>query len=122
MNETQIIEVASADWHARNLSVPRETLLAGVERGKVLYFPNLRFAIDGGEQALLDPALADPSRKNISLEPNGGALHGVGVDRALSGQCAHAGRRALSRIQRPAARRADQLAAASGRNARNVLA
>jgi hypothetical protein len=57
--------------------VPRETLLAGVERGKVLYFPNLRFAIEGGEQALLDPALADPNRKNISLEPNGGALHGV---------------------------------------------
>jgi hypothetical protein len=60
--------------------VPRETLLAGVERGKVLYFPNLRFAIDGGEQALLDPALADPNRKNISLEPNGGALHGVAGD------------------------------------------
>jgi hypothetical protein len=55
MNETQIIEVANADWHGRNLSVPRETLLAGVERGKVLYFPNLRFAIEGGEQALLDP-------------------------------------------------------------------
>ena len=52
MNETQIIEVANADWHGRNLSVPRETLLAGVERGKVLYFPNLRFAIEGGEQAL----------------------------------------------------------------------
>ena len=80
MNETQIIEVANADWHARNLSVPRETLLAGVERGKVLYFPNLRFAIEGGEQALLDPALAEPSRKNISLEPNGGALHGVAGD------------------------------------------
>jgi len=77
MNETQIIEVASADWHGQHLSVPRETLLAGVERGKVLYFPNLRFAIEGGERALLDPALADPKRKNISLEPNGGALHGV---------------------------------------------
>ena len=76
MNETQIIEVANADWHARNLSVPRETLLAGVERGKVLYFPQLRFTIEDGERALLDPAIADPKRKNISLEPNGGALHG----------------------------------------------
>ena len=80
MNESQIIEVTSADWHGQDLSVPRETLLAGVERGKVLYFPNLRFAIEGGEQALLDPALADPNRKNISLEPNGGALHGVAGD------------------------------------------
>ena len=77
MSESQIIEVASGDWHAQNLSVPREQLLAAVENGKVLYFPNLRFAIEGGEQALLDPAIADPKRKNISLEPNGGALHGV---------------------------------------------
>ncbi|HLX01589.1 MAG TPA: Kdo hydroxylase family protein, partial [Trinickia sp.] len=77
MNESQIVEVASADWQAQNLSVPREQLRGAVERGKVLYFPNLSFAIEGGEQALLDPALADPKRKNISLEANGGALHGV---------------------------------------------
>ncbi|MDR5751396.1 MULTISPECIES: Kdo hydroxylase family protein [unclassified Caballeronia] len=77
MTESQIIEVASGDWQGRDLSVPRETLLAGVERGKVLYFPNLRFAIEGGEAALLDPKIADPKRKNISLVPNGGALAGV---------------------------------------------
>src|ERR1700744_1431261 len=77
MNETQIIKVATADWQGRNLPAPRETLLAGVERGKVLYFPNLRFAVEGGEQALLDPKIADPKRKNISLAPNGGALNGV---------------------------------------------
>ncbi|WP_118185473.1 Kdo hydroxylase family protein [Paraburkholderia phosphatilytica] len=77
MSESQIIEVASGDWQGQNLPVPRETLLAAVERGKVLYFANLRFAIEGGELALLDPAVADPKRKNISLEPNGGALHGV---------------------------------------------
>jgi 3-deoxy-D-manno-oct-2-ulosonic acid (Kdo) hydroxylase len=77
MSESQIIEVASGDWHAQNLSVPREALVAAVETGKVLYFPNLRFPIEGGEPALLDPAIADPKRKNISLEPNGGVLHGV---------------------------------------------
>ncbi|CAN7249710.1 Kdo hydroxylase family protein [Trinickia sp. LjRoot230] len=86
MNESQIIEVAAADWQGQGLSVPRETLVAGLEQGKVLYFPNLRFAIDGGEQALLDPAIADPQRKNISLDANGangangansGALRGV---------------------------------------------
>ncbi|PMS36942.1 3-deoxy-D-manno-octulosonic acid hydroxylase-like protein [Trinickia symbiotica] len=77
MNESQIIEVAAGDWQGQALSVRRETLLAALERGKVLYFPNLRFAIEGGEAALLDPALADPERKNISLEPKGGALRGV---------------------------------------------
>ncbi|HWX12798.1 MAG TPA: Kdo hydroxylase family protein [Trinickia sp.] len=77
MNESQIIEVAAGDWQGQGLSVARETLLAALERGKVLYFPNLRFAVEGGETALLDPALADPKRKNISLEPMGGALRGV---------------------------------------------
>lgn len=77
MSESQIIEVPSADWSGHNLSAPREQLLAAVEEGKVLYFPHLRFAIEGGEEALLDPALADPKRKNISLAPNGGALAGV---------------------------------------------
>jgi hypothetical protein len=77
MNESQIIEVTSADWHGQNLSQPRESLLNAVEEGKVLYFPNLSFELAGGERALLDPALADPKRKNISLDPDGGALHGV---------------------------------------------
>lgn len=77
MTESQIIEVTSADWHGGQLSTERETLLAGVERGKVLYFRNLEFPIIGGEKALLDPQIADPQRKNISLMPNGGALAGV---------------------------------------------
>ncbi|MCF2134706.1 MULTISPECIES: Kdo hydroxylase family protein [Burkholderiaceae] len=80
MSESQIIEVQTADWHGQHLSVPRETLLAAVESGKVLYFPRLRFAIEGGEPGLLDPAIADPKRKNISLAPNDGALHGVSGD------------------------------------------
>ncbi|MEX3557743.1 MAG: Kdo hydroxylase family protein [Burkholderia sp.] len=77
MSESQILEVSSADWHGQQLSMPREQLLAAVETGKVLYFPNLRFAIEGGEEALLDPVLADSKRKNISLAPNGGAVAGV---------------------------------------------
>jgi hypothetical protein len=80
MSESQIIEVASGDWQASGLPVPRETLRAALERGKVLYFPNLRFAIEDGETALLDPVRADPKRKNISLEPGGGALRGVNGD------------------------------------------
>ncbi|WP_296657853.1 Kdo hydroxylase family protein [Paraburkholderia sp.] len=77
MKESQIVEIASADWHGQHLSQPRETLLDAVEQGKVLYFPNLAFALDSSERSLLDPAIADPRRKNISLDPNGGALHGV---------------------------------------------
>lgn len=77
MKESQIVEVNCSDWEGSDLSVTRDTLRIALETGKVLYFPNLRFAIEGGETALLDPALADPKRKNISLDPNGGELRGV---------------------------------------------
>jgi len=82
MNESQIIEVTAGDWQGQGLSAPRETLRAALERGKVLYFPKLAFPIEGPEKALLDPAIADPTRKNISLEPAGGALRGVLGDAA----------------------------------------
>ncbi|MGH8190856.1 MAG: Kdo hydroxylase family protein [Rhodanobacteraceae bacterium] len=61
---------------------PRETLLAGVEAGQVLVFPAFPFALRTEELRLLDPALADPKRKNISLDPANGMLHGVRGDAA----------------------------------------
>ncbi|WP_374622025.1 Kdo hydroxylase family protein [Pandoraea sp.] len=76
----QIVTVESGDWQGAGLSVPRETLVAEVEAGKVLYFPHLAFAIDADEQRLLDPAIADPKRKNISLDPKTGVLVGVAAD------------------------------------------
>ncbi|SDV47806.1 Kdo hydroxylase family protein [Chitinasiproducens palmae] len=75
MPEAQIIEVAG-DWHGGNLSVPRTQLVASLERGRVLHFPRLEFALADDERALLDPAIADPKRKNISLDA-GGKLVGV---------------------------------------------
>ncbi len=43
----------------------------------MLHVPDFRFSLNAAEQALLNPSIADPKRKNISLEPNNGALHGV---------------------------------------------
>lgn len=48
-----------------------------LEQGKVLYLPSFDFRLLDEERGLLDPAIADPKRKNISLEPGNGALHGV---------------------------------------------
>ena len=48
-----------------------------LEQGKVLYLPSFDFSLRAEERGLLDPAIADPKRKNISLEPDNGALHGV---------------------------------------------
>jgi hypothetical protein len=82
MSTSQIIEV-QGDWHGGHLSAPREALVAGLERGRVLYFPTLGFALDDKEIALLNPSIADPKRKNISLRPDG-TLVGVADPAAVA--------------------------------------
>lgn len=71
---SQIITVTD---HGDRFTPPRMQLVAGAESGQVLYFPQLGFAIQPEEQRLLNPAIADPQRKNISLDTAGGKLHGV---------------------------------------------
>lgn len=60
----------------------REALVAAAEAGKVLVFPAFGFALKPEERRLLDPAIADPKRKNISLDPVDDALRGVLGDAA----------------------------------------
>ncbi|WP_337883408.1 Kdo hydroxylase family protein [Chromobacterium haemolyticum] len=76
-----------------------------LERGKVLYLPRFDFQLLAEEGRLLDPAIADPKRKNISLEPGNGALHGVvgGAEREAEA------RGLISRYQRAAADLASRL-------------
>jgi len=52
--------------------------VAALESGKVLFLPQFDFAVQPAELGLLNPQVADPKRKNISLEPQeNGKLHGV---------------------------------------------
>ncbi|WP_225721227.1 Kdo hydroxylase family protein [Candidatus Vallotiella sp. (ex Adelges kitamiensis)] len=83
MRASQIIEIHFVDCRGQHRSVSGETCLAAVESGKVLYFPRLKFIIEDSEQILLDPKIADPNRKNISLEANAGALRGISGDAAI---------------------------------------
>ncbi|MBX9382460.1 Kdo hydroxylase family protein, partial [Serratia marcescens] len=50
-----------------------------LEQGKVLFLPELAFTLSEQEMPLLDPALVDPKRKNISYQPLSGKLTGVAV-------------------------------------------
>ncbi|OQS41739.1 Kdo hydroxylase family protein [Chromobacterium haemolyticum] len=70
-----------------------------LEQGKVLYLPRFDFKLQAEEERLLDPAIADPKRKNISLEPDNGALHGVAGGAAREAEV----RGLISRYQRAAA-------------------
>lgn len=66
MSESQIMAV-EADWNGQSLSHGKDALAEALERGRVLYFQHLGFDLSESERRLLDPKLADPKRKNISL-------------------------------------------------------
>lgn len=84
MDASQLIEVSGGDWRGEGFSIPRENLLAELETGGVLYFPNLRFMFDEEETFLFNPACADPAHKNISLAADAGALLQEKADSASS--------------------------------------
>ena len=71
--QDRIVELGVRDWHAPG-SDPQ--WIAAVEDGKVLYFPQLAFALSGDEQALLKPELLASGVRNISWDSQRG-LKGV---------------------------------------------
>jgi len=82
--ESQIIEIDIGDWH---VPAPNDTWIAGLEAGKVLYFPHLPFELLPEEQALLTPEIRDPKVRNISLDERGhikGALGDTATQLALA--------------------------------------
>lgn len=52
-----------------------------LERGGLIEFPSMGFAIETGERDLIDAAVVSPKSKNISLGP-GGAVRGAVLDSA----------------------------------------
>ena len=63
--QTRLVRLDGDSWHAPGFD-PR--WVEAVEDGKVLYFPQLAFALSAREQALLGPALLQDGVRNISLD------------------------------------------------------
>src|SRR4249920_3377367 len=74
---TEVLRIDAGAWDGEVLQAVRGAAQLTVEQGHVLHLPQMPFALETAERALLDPALADPKRKNISLEPDGRGLRGV---------------------------------------------
>lgn len=82
--ESQIIEIDVADWQ---VDAPNQGWIAGLEAGKVLYFPHLPFELLPEEISLLRPDIRDPKVRNISLDASGhlkGALGDTATQLALA--------------------------------------
>lgn len=73
--ESQIIEIGVTDWQ---VAEPNPAWIAGLEAGKVLYFPQLPFELLPEENVLLKPEIRDPKVRNISLDAAGHLKGAVG--------------------------------------------
>jgi len=58
----------------------RADALFALEQGEVVHLPKLAFALQEGEETLLDPSLCDGRSKNISYDPNTGHIGGLKAD------------------------------------------
>ncbi|MDR2195295.1 MAG: Kdo hydroxylase family protein [Gallionellaceae bacterium] len=66
-----IVDLPLRTWDDPEARALSGEALAALEQGQVLHFPQLSFPLSAEETALLDPALTDPKRKNISLSARG---------------------------------------------------
>lgn len=75
MREQAVLTLPLRQWAAAEAS----SAVSELEQGKVLFLPELAFTLSEQEMPLLEPALVDPKRKNISYQPLSGKLTGVAV-------------------------------------------
>lgn len=76
--ESQIMEIDVGTW---DVPVSDPSWVEGLEAGKVLYFPQLPFALLPEEKILLQPDIRNPKVRNISLDARG-HLKGAAGDTA----------------------------------------
>ena len=77
MAATEVLALDAAAWDGQATREASERAQLAVEQGHVLHFTRLPFTLGDAERAMLDPRIADPQRKNISLETDGRPLRGV---------------------------------------------
>ncbi|HWY63279.1 MAG TPA: Kdo hydroxylase family protein, partial [Rhizomicrobium sp.] len=64
-------------WSGPFETETRARAQAALEKGGVLYFPNLSFRLADNEKGFLDAGLTDGKAKNISLDHTSGKLQGT---------------------------------------------
>ena len=72
---TDVVKLPVTRWDQPCPPELQAQAIDALERGQVLCFPELEFALDADEQRLLSPAIAGQG-KNISLDPATGLLRG----------------------------------------------
>lgn len=78
MSVLETLDIAS--WSGPFTPALQQRACAALERGQVLFFPNLPFAFRADESDLLSPAMSNGKAKNVSLDPATDMLKGTQVE------------------------------------------
>ncbi len=77
IRETSVlVPVPLSDWNAAVDATIRSEAVAGLERGDVLFFPQLPFSLKSEERALLRPDCVKDGTKTIKFDPATGRVWG----------------------------------------------
>ncbi len=76
----RILTLSGGDWGRGPDSATAAELIAALEDGKVLYFPDLPFELSNNERRFLDPAVRNPKSRNISLRADGKLAGAMGSE------------------------------------------
>ncbi len=71
------VPLAITDWHGKPDAGQRHEAVAALERGDVLLFPHLPFALSAEEARLLRPASVKEGTKTIKFDPDTGRVWGM---------------------------------------------
>ena len=85
MDDDVLLELPLDTWEGPFDPAAQQAALAGLEGGRVLVLPRLAFRLPEAERGLFSADALDATRKNVSLDPRTGTLHGTGLDGAARG-------------------------------------
>lgn len=75
--QRMIYTLETASWVAPFSQMEQQTAIELLEKGKVIYLPNLSFEFQDNEKTFLTPQLLGPGSKNVSFNPKTGRIKGV---------------------------------------------
>lgn len=76
--DAPVLVLGISEWRAEECD--HDNIVNHLEKGEVLYFPSLPFALTPEESELLDPALVSPKRKNIMYQADKNEVRGTAED------------------------------------------
>lgn len=71
-----VVKVKIDSWTSQLEEAMRQKLLEDIESGKLIFLPQLKFALSDKEKKFLTESCADPKSKNISFDPQTKLLRG----------------------------------------------